>query len=133
MSPKGARMRSRRYLLAACTLLAVGTLSTPSQASSSANWPQFRLTPDHTGYNASSQDAKGYAISAATGFIVWAVGPGGPGPGGFQASLNVVGNLVYIGSLDSRLYALSTTTGSPAWSTKTGGPIHSSPAVSNGD
>src|SRR5206468_4241311 len=50
-----------------------------------------------------------------------------------QSSPNVVGNLVYIGSLDSRLYALSTTTGSTAWSTKTGGPIHSSPAVSNGD
>src|SRR5437667_5517249 len=121
MSPKGARMRSRRYLLAACTLLAVGTLSTPSQASSSANWPQFRLTPDHTGYNASEAILTPHTVGGVG--VKWSYTT----KGAIMGSASVVAGIAYVGSADNSIYAFNIVTGTVLWKVVTGGDIGSTP------
>jgi outer membrane protein assembly factor BamB len=49
-----------------------------------------------------------------------------------KSSPAVVGNTVYIGSLDGHLYALDSATGHVNWKTTADGPIESSPAVAEG-
>jgi outer membrane protein assembly factor BamB len=72
-----------------------------------------------------------YALSAATGAIVWQTSIG-IGPGSGSSSPTVAANVVYVGSGDGNLYALNGTTGALIWKGTTGGTIYSSPAVSGG-
>ena len=75
-----------------------------------------------------SQDAKVYALDAATGAITWTTTTGGP----IDSSPAVANGVVYIGSHDAKVYALDAATGAIKWTTTTGGPIDSSPTVANG-
>jgi outer membrane protein assembly factor BamB len=50
-----------------------------------------------------------------------------------RSSPNVVGNLLYIGSIDGTVYALNIDDGTINWQYQTGAPIASSPAVGNGN
>ena len=49
-----------------------------------------------------------------------------------KSSPGVIGDKVYVGSLDGYLYALNVNNGNVEWKTKTEGPILSSPAISDG-
>jgi PQQ-like domain len=72
-----------------------------------------------------SDDAKVYALDAATGDLRWSYTT----RAAVESSPAVVGG---IGSNDDKMYALNAATGRPRWTYTTGGAIHSSPAVADG-
>jgi hypothetical protein len=75
-----------------------------------------------------SDDAKVYALDAATGDLRWSYTTGAA----VESSPAVVGGTVYIGSNDDRVYALDAATGRLRWTYTTGGAVESSPAVADG-
>jgi outer membrane protein assembly factor BamB len=75
-----------------------------------------------------SDDAKVYALDAATGDLRWSYTT----RAAVESSPAVVGGTVYIGSNDDRVYALDAATGRLRWTYATGSEVVSSPAVVGG-
>jgi outer membrane protein assembly factor BamB len=77
-----------------------------------------------------------YALSAATGSLIWNVQVGCSSTSAIQfpyASAPAVSNgTIYVGSPEGILYALQASTGITLWSYTTAGEIFSAPAVANG-
>lgn len=88
-----------------------------------ADWPTFQFDPQRTGY--SSSDALRMPLEKIWRVKIaregWALAPAA-----------VLGDRVYIGTIDGRLLALSRDTGSQIWSHSASGSIHLAPAVSEG-
>lgn len=86
----------------------------------SADWPVFRGGPLMTG--------------AATAKLPdqleerWAFSAGNAKSGGIEGAPAIVGDTVYVGSLDKHLYALELATGKQKWKVKLG-PMKASPSV----
>ena len=76
-----------------------------------------------------------YAVRAATGRAVWAVGTNGArfgfGSGQFYATPAVAYGRVYIGNTDGRVYSFGARTGTLAWATGTGAYVYASAAVAD--
>ena len=80
-----------------------------------------------------------YALDAEDGEELWNTSAGGffpssidPGEADARSSPVVIGNRVYVGSLDGKVYCLDTADGSVEWTYTTGDNIHGSPAYSEG-
>jgi outer membrane protein assembly factor BamB len=76
-----------------------------------------------------SGDDNLYAISAATGGLVWKFTTGNRI---FFSSPAVANGIVYIGSNDNNLYAINATTGVLVWKFTTGSTVRTAPTVANG-
>lgn len=96
------------------------------------DWPQFRFSPDHTGFNPFETVLDPTNVNNLT--LAWSVlaAPGNPGTGS-GSSPAVVGGRVYIGADDSALHAFDASTGASTSTAPMGGFAgSSSPAVANG-
>jgi outer membrane protein assembly factor BamB len=122
---------ARRGPVLTVAVLAIGAL-----VLSSCDWPQFRLGPEHSGYNATES-----TIGVGNvGSLVekWTATTGGA----VYSSPAVVNGVLYVGSYDNKLYAFDANgkancsgtpkTCAPLWTAPTGGLVYSSPAVANG-
>lgn len=85
-----------------------------------ADWPMFRLDPQHSGVIAGPEPGQ---LAVA-----WARELGGS----VDSSPAVVGGTAYVGNSLGQMHALSAADGSPLWSYATGGAVVSSPAVADG-
>lgn len=85
-----------------------------------ADWPMFRLDPQHSG-------AVTETISAQLE-VAWSRELGGS----VDSSPAVVGGRVYVGNSLGQVHALDAADGSPLWSFATGAAVVSSPAVADG-
>ena len=145
-SQTGAPSRSRRrrptltVALLAAAVLVLSSCQINSVSSGggpiSGDWPQFRMGPEHSGYNAAESTIGvgnvGNLVEKWTSASVGVV----------SSSPAVVNGVAYVGSEDDNLYAFDATginncsgtpkTCAPLWTGGTGGNIFSSPAVSNG-
>jgi len=78
---------------------------------------------------------RAYAVSAATGHQVWAVGTDGAhfgfGSGNFYSSPAVAFGRVYMGNTDGRVYSFGARNGALAWATGTGAYVYASPSVAD--
>ena len=80
-----------------------------------------------------SYDCNLYALSAATGALVWKFTTGNAAVCyAVYSSPAVAGGVVYVASSDGTVYALNAATGAKLWSYTAGGLVISSPAVANG-
>jgi len=90
------------------------------------NWPQFRGSPEHLGYNTTENMLNTTNVVGLE--LLWSAATNGP----IDSSPAVVNGVVYVGSGDGNLYAFDARSGTKKWSAATGGAISSSPAVANG-
>ena len=78
---------------------------------------------------------RAYALNAATGHQIWAVGTSGShfgfGSGNFYASPAVAFGRVYMGNTDGFVYSFAAATGQLAWSTSTGAYVYASASVAD--
>ena len=76
---------------------------------------------------------RAYAVRAANGHEVWAVGTNGArfgfGSGKFYSTPAVAFGRVYMGNTDGRVYSFAAHSGQLAWATGTGAYVYASPAV----
>src|SRR6516225_3542999 len=117
----------RTLVLALLTAAMTGCSSFPSQAAPvkaapkamKGNWPIFRGNPLQTGVAASSLPER---LEIRWKFTAKEA---------IEGTAAIVGDTVYVGSLDEHLYALKLTNGEIKWKYK-GGPFRAPPSVHNG-
>jgi outer membrane protein assembly factor BamB len=114
--------------IAACLLVGPGAHLSAARggAGVTVNWPQFRLTPDHTGYNASESVLTPNTVGKVG--LQWSYKT----KGSIMGSASVANGVAYAGSTDNSIYALNTITGTLLWKVVTGGDVGSTPDVVNG-
>jgi hypothetical protein len=91
-----------------------------------SNWPQYRFSLTHTGFDPYENVLGPSTVSGLT--QAWAVGTGGI----VDSSPSVANGVVYVGSEDHSLYAIDAVTGAVRWTAPVQLDIHSSPAISGG-
>jgi outer membrane protein assembly factor BamB len=118
--------------LTAASKKPAATTSIRLTGSGAVDWPMFRNTLSHEGWNTSEHILSTTSVGGLE--QRWAAGTGGA----VRSSPAVANGVVYVGSDDERVYALNATTGAVEWATGTGllgnpgGVVRSSPAVANG-
>jgi glucose dehydrogenase len=99
--------------------------ATPAGFGWGGNWPQYRYSLNHQGFNPYEWVLGRYDVAHLG--RVWSYTAGGA----VASSPAVAGGVVYVDSFDGNLYALNAFTGQELWSDATGGG-YSSPAVVGG-
>lgn len=126
-TPANTRNDTGETLLSAATFgrLAAGwTFSEPS--GNFTNWTEPAVS-DGLVYTGTPRTGVVYALSVATGRIVWEFQTGG-----IESPPSVSGDLVFIGSTDGNCYAVNGATGALVWKFSTGGAVLS-PVVAGRD
>ncbi len=106
-----------RYLI---HLSIVVVLAVPTARAIASDWPMFHHDTSLSGYTDDH--------APNTNYVLWTFQTGSQ----VRSSPAVVGDTVYVGSLDGNLYALDKYTGAAVWSFNAVTPIYSSPAVDSG-
>jgi cysteine-rich repeat protein len=115
---KGAIMRKILYVFLSFVVLSSAAI--PIDSIYADDWPMFHHDLALSGYSTDP--------APDSNNILWTYPTGAP----VQSSPAVVGNKVYVGSLDYNMYCLDKYDGSLIWSFATPSMIESSPAVENG-